>query len=469
MSAPKKKLSLSKQIENLMIKDMGLPSFSLPWIGSRYSMRDKRRVLFLYSYQFHVTRTEFKCDGYNKLYYQKIDAMIQNSDRFRMTPYAIDHADFDLSSIIMNVEKNMSEKDVAIHRFVPYPRLVDVEEPVPDDVYEKSVELFIKLLDVLQPTHVFVCSPDVAYNIDQDFRRFCGKSLQYFFNERYINAIYAGNELRWSSFVPVDEGDLVQDCTDDLLGDPDFLDRVVEDSRMEPAMRWDDDKIRYYGADSNVLGGLKNKAPKVRQLLHDKDLPKTIKQDLLKPFSSIRFSKLLYSMPDGITNVYSISEEGWKRDCEWIELYDKNLRAYASALKKERDICGRAQIRLLSIELKYALEDLSRRLHIDYKSDKLKEIRNYIEELFKETQKIYVLRKPIVLSPITERQEMARSRNQRRRKVTDKSVAGTDTPSIQFKRKICSEKQRAHLERARAARAAKALLKQQSRNANSGK
>jgi len=463
MSAPKKTLSLSKQIEKLMIDDMGLPSFSLPWVGSRYSLKNTRRILVLYSYQFHVSRTEFRCDRYNNLYYQKIGTMIQNSDRFRMTPYAIGHAGFDLSSIIMNIGKDMSEKDIAIHRFVPYPKLVDVKEPVPGDVYEKAVELFEALLDIMQPTHVFVCSPTVGYNIDQDFRRFRRRSLQDIFDERYIIAVYGGDELQWRSFVPVDEGDSVQDCVEDLLGDVDFLERVVKDPRMKPAMHWDDDKIRYYGADANALREYMNRPAEVGRLLRYSGLNETTRRTLLKPFSSIRFAKMLYSMPDGITNVYTIIEEEWKRECEWIELYDRNLKAYASALKKIRDIYGRAKIRLLSIELLYALQNLSKKLHIDYKSEKFAEIREYIEDLYEQTQRLYAVRKPGDLAPITRKQVMARSRNQRRRKVIDKSVAGADTPSIQFKRKVCSEKQRAHLERARAA---KALLKQQSKNAN---
>ena len=415
-SSKKKTELLSKKIEELVVDRFGFPRFSLPFVGSGYSLDKKRRIMIIHSYLIRVSKSLLysgKKFAYNDFYYKKADSLFKNPGCLRENPYSVEAHGFNLSCLIENVEKGMSCDDIVIHRFVPYPEIDGVEGSISEDVLRKAADLFVELVDCCQPTHVFFIYPNTPYEIDKVFNRFYGKSLQDFFDDRYIIALYGSDKFGWESFAPMDEEvDFIPSCAFDLLDDLNFVRLALDEPELRPALCWDDEKILYYGVDKKVFKHFLNNPDEVKKALLDEHLPKTIRRDLIRPFENLKYGQMLYKLLGHVHNdMYGDVGKGWNSACQWISLYNEYVKDYSKALKKAKDIYGGVRIRNLSISLLYAFMDLTKKLRLNYNSKKLAVMRRYIENLYNETEKLYSVHNPVNKAPTTIWQKKARSVN----------------------------------------------------------
>ena len=195
--------SLSEQVEEFVIDKMGLPRFSLPYIGPKYERNTPRRIMVVCGYQYCVEKTAFynaKYAAYSKLFFENADKLIKNSKNYRVNPYLLDDDSFDMSGLLENIDKNMSVKDVVVHHFVPYPKIEGVEN-VPDEVYKKAVDMFVGLVDICHPSHIFFIDEQTDYAVNGDFKRFRGESFYDFCKNLYITPICGREDLRWDYYI----------------------------------------------------------------------------------------------------------------------------------------------------------------------------------------------------------------------------------------------------------------------------
>lgn len=456
-SVAKKSKLLAEQIRKRACEELGLPGYSLPFIGPKYSLGRKRRIMVVYAYKIQANKSALRnASGitYNEFFYKKADLLLKQAGRLRVNPYVVEDSDFNLSYLLENVEKGMTCDDVVIHRFIPYPSIEGVDGQFRDEVYSKAVDWFVELLDRCQPTHVFIIRPYDFYRMDSDFRQYRRCSLQDVFDERYIIALYGSDDFKWESFVPMDEGaEFIPDCAYDLLSDKTFARVALEDPRLKPALYWNEEKVLYYGVDKNVSKYFVNNPESVKKLLLDESCPGNLWLKLIQPFENLRFGQILYTLLERIPcEIYNETEDRLTSRCKWISQYNRYIKGYSELLQKTRDIHGRAKIRSLSINLQYALQGLADRMRLSYDSKKLAEIRGYIEKLYEETDKLYAVRQPVSL--VTKRQKMARSRSLDEWKIRDSEEretvkAGANDPPILYKPKKISQKQLDHLARIR--------------------
>lgn len=454
--------SLSTQVKELFVERMSLPSFSEPFIGSNY-LGSKLRVMVVCGYQFRVEKSDFihvKDATYNKFFVKK-NYLFKDSKRYRVSPYSVESCGFDLSGILENVDKKMSVKDVIIHRFVPYPHIHNLDSPIPDVFYKKAVEVFVGLIDICQPTHILIANGFTSYKMNENFKRFRGESLLDFFEGRYVRSIVCGEELEWNYYTDFydDPIESVPSCAFDLLYDVDSAKIALNDPRLKPALYWDDDKIEYYGAnekEKEKLRQYKKKPDEVKKVLLYEGTEDFVRRALIRPFENSKYGKILYTKYDCLSQVYvNPNRNDWENACERIALHDENVKSYGELLKKKREARGEARIRMLSVYLKYAFINLSEKLRVKDKSKILVELDGLIDELYAETDKMYAVRKPIGLNPITERQKIARSINAfrtakaRLKKKTEMPTENEDDPPITYRPKKISQKQRDHLAKIR--------------------
>ena len=443
---------LSEQIRELAIDNLELPRFSLPFVGSGYSLERKRRIMVVY-FQTGIEKDSVyggKRKAYSDSLYKNADRLFKKPESLRVNPYVIEDSGFNLSYLIENVEKGMTCNDIVIHRFMPYPKIEGIDGSFDENIYRKAVDFFVGLVDCCQPTHMFFINPNTAYLIDEVYRKIQKQSLDDFFSERYIIPVYGSDLFNWSSFVPMDEDDgFIWGCACDLLSEIDFAKVALEDPRLIPAMYWDDEKIKYYGANPEYFERYTKNPTEVKKSLLDENLPRNIRTTLIRPFENLRYSQILYTLLDRCPSEYYEKGDDWASLCKWISLYNENIKAYGKELRKTKDVYGRAKIRSLSIKLQYALYDLAKKLRLEYDSKKLAVVRDYIEELYQETEKLYAVRNPLKLTSITRMQLVARSMNLEDFKNENRSRKKSEDNAMNYRPKKISEKQRMHLARIR--------------------
>lgn len=448
-SNSKKFKFLSKQIMNLTVDQLGLPRFSLPFIGPRY-LSKKRRIMVVY-YQARINRELLKSEE-KFVYDNNADNLFKETGPIRVSPYAIEDSDFNLSYLIENIGTGMTYDDLVIHRFIPYPQIKGLVDSFDKDIYKKAVNFFVGVVNLCQPTHVFFIFPHTSYLVDEIFTDYRKQSLYDFLSDRYITPVYGSESFAWESFVPMDVDDgVIRGCAGDLLSDIDFAKGALNDPRLKSAMYWDDEKIMYYGSKKQRLlqQHYKENPAKVKESLLDKDLPDSIRSILIRPFENLRFDQILYTLLDRYPCEMYGEVEKLEEIQEWVTLYNENLKAYGSAFKKPLDIYGSPKIRSLSINLQYALFDLAKKLRLEYDSKKLDGLRRNIEALYQETEKMYAVRKPIKMTTVTKMQSLARSKNLENWKSENTRKKNTEVKPVGYKRKVISEKQLRHLEKIR--------------------
>ena len=384
--------SLLKQVEELVGK-MELPSFSLPFLGPSYSLMKKRRIMIVCGFEWSIDVSLFRdktLAKYSETYYKDPESLIMDPQALRANPYRLESDRFDLTSVLEGVDKKLSVNDVIVHRFVPYPLIRErggeeddggnlIDGSFPEWVYEKSVELFEGIVDICHPTHVLIRSSLCSYQMDAAFRQFRRESLQTFFDRRYIVPAYENDVLEWESLPPVgDPSEIVPSCASDIFADVELARRVLDDSSLKPALYWDDTKIKCYGCNERVFNSFRKNPTLAREKLLDETCPDSIKEDLIRPFETLKYGRILYAMPGVITSCYSITEKDWKSSFLFLKAHENNVKSVANILKKKRDVLGRAKIRELAVYSYYALNNLSRKLHVSLHSEQLAEIRRYI-------------------------------------------------------------------------------------------
>lgn len=463
--------SLSNRVEEFVVDKMGLPRFSLPYIGPKYVRNTTRRIMVICGYQDDVERSAFNNANYavyGDFFYKNADKLIKNPKECRVNPYLLDNRNFDMSGLLEKIDEGMTVKDIVVHRFVPYPKIKDVEI-VPDEVYKKAVDMFVGVVDICCPTHIFFLDESIEYGMNGDFNRFRNELLPDFFTKQYIVPIVGNADLRWNSYSHVDGG---EDPSDDYVEEVpcfasdamEFLDEarsVLDDPRLSLALNWDDEKIEYYGVDKKLFSRFKRNPEYVKKMLRDKKLPSRIRSGLILPFNNLKYGKILYTNVDCLFDVHGWLREDledsfeWQIACDMIALHDEALKRFADMFKKKRNALGKTKIMSLSSFLVYALHNLSEKLHIKYESRTLAELRHYIEELYNETCKLRGVSNPISLNHITEKQRLVRSMNIGRRwldyskEKTDASKVNAGNPPVTYNRKKISQKQLDHLARIR--------------------
>lgn len=461
--------SLSEKIEELFVDKMMLPRFSLPFVGSKFK-DDARRILVVSEYKFCVSQSDFKKvedASYNSNFFGRADSLIRNPEKYRVSPYALEEVGVELSSILWNISRKMSLNDVVVHRFLPYPQIKGLKESIPSRICKKAVDLFVELIDIIQPTHILFSSADALCDVEKEFKRFCRTkygSLRNYLQNRYIFWTFWDELLDWNFYCfRCDSLEMVQYYARRALDNMEFRRRALDDPRLEPALKWDDEKIRYYGVNKAVFEVFKDKPTVVKEKLLNGSLHAKTMQDLLRPFETLRYAKILYSMPNGVVNdcYFTIDERGWELDCALISEQDQRIKEFSTFFVKPQEMYGRAKIRFLAISLHHALISLSKKLRITYESKKLDEMRCFIDDLVNETDKLYEVRKPIGQTKVSKNQKIARYMNLMKKKDTQIrenaciSQKETEDKPINYTPKKKSQKQLEHLAKARSMRGRK--------------
>ena len=461
-SSQKETKSLSEKVEELFIDKKRLPRFSLPFIGRKYN-ECSRRIMVVYEYDFCVSPRDFKKSedaAYNSIFFKCVGSLLRNPEKYRISPYALEEDGFELSSILQGVSKKMTINDVVIHRFLPYPK-ISVLNDIHSSIRKKAVGLFVELLNICQPTHILFSSSEVFYEIEGDFKSFDSQygSLRNLLENRYIASFCWDETDNWKDFCERwdDMLEWVQYFANRALENKTFRKRALDNPKLKSALVWDDEKIRYYGVDRTAFELFKNKPAYVKNMLLNGTLhPKTMR-DLLRPFGTIKYAKILYCMPDGVINDvnFAFDDWGWNHACHEIVLHDCIIKEFGESFKNPVDVYGKAKIRYLSVCLYQALKKLSNRLRISYNSKTLAEMRGFVEELVSETDNMYKVRKKLEQVSMTDEQKIARVINARKRMKKPQKEASGISPKepeekpITYVPKKKSKKQLDHLARIR--------------------
>ena len=464
-SSQKETKSLSEKVEELFIDKKRLPRFSLPFIGRKYN-ECSRRIMVVYEYDFCVSPRDFKkaeYAAYNSIFFKCVGSLLRNPEKYRISPYALEEDGFELSSILQGVSKRMTINDVVIHRFLPYPK-ISVLNDIHSSIRKKAVGLFVELLNICQPTHILFSSSEVFYEIEGDFKSFGSQygSLRNLLENRYIASFCWDETDNWKDFCEKwdDSLEWVQYFANRALENIEFRKRALDNPKLKSALVWDDEKIRYYGVNGNDFRELKNKPALVKEMLISGALQSKTMQDLLRPFETLKYAKVLYCMPDGVINDVNFVDDdwGWNHVCHEIALHDCIIKEFGEIFRNPVDVYGRAKIRYLSICLYQALKKLSNRLRLSYNSKKLAELRGFVEELVGETDNMYKVRKKLEQVSMNDEQKAARVINARKRmkkpqkETSDISPKEPEDKPIIYVPKKKSKKQLDHLARIRTRR-----------------
>ena len=253
---------------------------------------------------------------------------------------------------------------------------------------------------------------------------------------------------------------MVQYYATRALENIEFRKRALDDPKLKSALVWDDEKIRYYGVNGHIFREFKNNPAHVKDMLINGSLqPKTM-QDLLRPFGTLKYAKILFCMPDGVVNDdnFVFDDWGWNHACHEIALHDCFIKEFGEIFRNPVDIYGRSKIRYLSVCLYQALKKLSNRLRLSYNSKKLAEIRGFVEELVGETDNMYKVRKELKQVSMNDEQKIARVINAHKRMKNPQKEAfniSTKEPEdkpMTYVPKKKSKKQLEHLARIRTRR-----------------